>query len=70
MSVLWLFKQSIHLEAHRFQDEAKKMGLTDKRLIKFILKKMYTRESFIGTFTRGGLSHKNLILSLLAWSGD
>jgi len=59
-----------HLEAHKFQNEAKHQGLQDKRLLRYVLKKMYTRENFIGTLTRGGLSHKNLIISLLEWSID
>jgi hypothetical protein len=40
---------SLHLKAHRFQNEAKQKGLLDKQLL------------------RGGLSHKNLIESLLEW---
>jgi len=58
---------SLHLKAHRFQNEAKQEGLQDKQLLRYVLKKMFTRENFIGTLTRGGLSHKNLILSLLEW---
>lgn len=58
---------SLHLKAHRFQNEAKQKGLRDKKLLRFVLKKMFKRENFVGTLTRGGLSHKNLIISLLEW---
>ncbi|MCJ7651914.1 MAG: MBL fold metallo-hydrolase [Candidatus Lokiarchaeota archaeon] len=59
---------SLHREAHRFQNEAKEQGLNDKQIIRHVLKKMFTRENFVGKLTRGGLSNKNLILSLLEWS--
>ncbi len=58
---------SLHRKAHRFQSEAKENGLLDKQILRYILKKMYTRENFIGNLTKGGLSHKNLIISLLEW---
>ena len=60
----------MHLKVHKFQAEAKEKGLSDKRLLKYILKALFTRENFIGTLTRGGLSHKNLIISLLEWPID
>jgi len=60
----------LHLKAHRFQNEAKKKGLQDKQLLRYVLKKMFKRENFVGTLTRGGLSHKNLIESLLEWPLD
>ena len=58
---------SLHLKAHRFQNKAKQKGLLDKQLLRYVLKKMFKRENFVGTLTRGGLSNKNLILSLLEW---
>jgi len=61
---------SLHLKAHRFQNEAKQKGLLDKQLLRYVLKKMFKRENFVGTLTRGGLSNKNLILSLLEWPID
>jgi glyoxylase-like metal-dependent hydrolase (beta-lactamase superfamily II) len=61
---------SLHLKAHRFQNEAKEKGLQDKRLLRYVLKNMFKRENFVGTLTRGGLSHKNLIESLLEWPID
>jgi len=61
---------SLHLNAHRFQHEAIQKGLLDKQLIRYVLKKMFRRENFVGVLTRGGLSNKNLILSLLEWPVD
>jgi glyoxylase-like metal-dependent hydrolase (beta-lactamase superfamily II) len=61
---------SLHLEAHKFQKEAEQKGLRDKQLLRYVLKKMFIRENLVGTLTRGGLSHKNLILSLLEWPTD
>lgn len=60
----------LHLNAHKYKEEAEQQGFQDKRILKYILKKMFTRENFIGTLTRGGLSHKNLIISLLDWPID
>jgi len=60
----------LHLKAHRFQNEAKQKGLRDKQLLRYVLKKMFKRENFVGILTRGGLSHKNLIESLLKWPLD
>ena len=62
--------KALHLKAHRFQNEALQKGLQDKRLVRYVLKKMFTRENFVGTLTRGGLSNRNLILSLLEWPAD
>ena len=59
--------KSLHLKAHRFQNEGKLKGLRDKQLLRYVLKKMFKRENFVGTLTRGGLSLKNLIISLLEW---
>ena len=61
---------SLHLNAHRFQNEAKQKGLLNKQLLRYVLKKMFKRENFVGILTRGGLSSKNLILSLLEWPMD
>jgi glyoxylase-like metal-dependent hydrolase (beta-lactamase superfamily II) len=61
---------SLHFAAHKLKNEAQEKGLHNKQQINYILKKMYARESFVGKITRGGLSNKNLILSLLEWSID
>jgi glyoxylase-like metal-dependent hydrolase (beta-lactamase superfamily II) len=58
---------SLHLNAHRFQNEAKQKGLLGKQLLRYVLRKMFRRENFVGVLTRGGLSNKNLIASLLEW---
>jgi len=60
----------LHQKAHNFKKEAMRQGLQEKRVVRYVLKKMFTRENFVGTFTRGGLSHKNLIISLLEWPID
>ena len=61
---------SLHLKSHGFKKEAIQKGLSDKQLLRYVLKKVFTRENFIGTLTRGGLSSENLIISLLEWSTD
>ena len=61
---------SLHLKAHEFQIQAKQNGLQGKRLLRYVLKKMFTQENFVGTLTRGGLSNNNLIISLLEWPID
>ncbi|MFX0076022.1 MAG: MBL fold metallo-hydrolase [Candidatus Hermodarchaeota archaeon] len=62
--------QSLHLKAHRFYKEAKRTGMRENEFLKYVIKNMFQRESFISKLTRGGLSNKNLILSLLEWSID
>ena len=57
----------LHLQAHEYQKEALARGHSEKKIIKFIVKKVFGGESFIGKFTREDLSNKNLILSLLEW---
>lgn len=61
---------SLHLNAHRFQNEAKQKGLLGKQLLRYVVRKMFRRENFLGVLTRGGLSNKNLIASLLEWPMD
>ena len=61
---------SLHLKAHKFQIQAKQTGLQGKRLLRYVLKNMFIQENFVGTLTRGGLSNKNLIMSLLEWPID
>ncbi len=60
----------LHLKVYKFQAEAREKGLTNKRLLRYIVKALFTRENFLGTLTRGGISHKNLIISLLEWPID
>jgi len=60
--------EKLHEMAFKFQKEAKDKGLDGKRVIRYIVRKIFNKESFIGKFTRGGLSNQNLIISLLKWS--
>ena len=59
--------ERLHELAFKFQKEAKDKGYADKRLLRYIVRKMFNKESFVGKFTRGGLSNENLIISLLEW---
>ncbi|MBA7478045.1 hypothetical protein ES707_13460 [subsurface metagenome] len=61
---------SLHLKAHRFQEEGLKKRLLGKQLLRYVIKKMFKQENFVGILTRRGLSHKNLIASLLEWPID
>ena len=62
--------KNMHINAHKLKAEAEERKLSNKQVLRYILKKTFKRESFIGTLTRGGLSHKNLIISLLEWPID
>jgi glyoxylase-like metal-dependent hydrolase (beta-lactamase superfamily II) len=62
--------KNMHIKAHKLKAEAEENKLSNKQVLRYILKKTFKRESFIGTLTRGGLSHKNLIISLLEWPLD
>ena len=57
----------LHEKAFKYKEEAIQKGYSGKSLYRFIVHKMFGKESFIGQFTRGDLSIKNLILSLLEW---
>ena len=57
----------LHEKAFKFKEEAIQQGYSGKSLYRFIVRKMFGKESFIGQFTRGDLSIQNLILSLLEW---
>ncbi|TFG18693.1 MAG: hypothetical protein EU533_07485 [Promethearchaeota archaeon] len=59
--------RKLHQEAHKYKKLGMQKGLKDLKLLRFIIRKMFNKESFIGTFTRGDLSIKNLITSLLDW---
>jgi ribonuclease/clavin/mitogillin len=59
--------ERLHKMAFKYQKEAEDKSYTDKRMLRYITRKMFKRESFIGQLTRGGLSSQNLILSLLEW---
>jgi ribonuclease/clavin/mitogillin len=57
----------LHEKAFKYKEVAIQQGYSGKSLYRFIVRKMFGKESFIGQFTRGDLSTKNLILSLLEW---
>ena len=57
----------LHKKAFNYKEEAIKQGYSGKSLYRYIIRKMFGKESFIGQFTRGDLSIQNLILSLLEW---
>ena len=59
--------EKLHNDAHQYKNGAINNGVSEKRIVKYVLKKMFGKESFIGQFSRGGVSIKNLILSLLDW---
>lgn len=59
--------EKLHVMAFKYCKEAEDKGYSDKRLLKYIVRKMFNKESFVGKFTRGGLSNQNLIISLLEW---
>ena len=59
--------EHLHEGAHRYLKEGQEKGLKKRKLMKFLLKEMFGGESFVGKFTRGDLSSKNLIQSLLEW---
>ena len=57
----------IHQSAHKYKKLAEQKGLNEIRTLRFITRRIFGKESFIGTFTRGDLSIKNLVISLLEW---
>jgi ribonuclease/clavin/mitogillin len=59
--------ENLHTKAFKFYKEAQKLGYNNKRLLRYITRKIFGKESFVGKLTRGGLSHQNLIISLLDW---
>jgi hypothetical protein len=55
---------------HEINKEFLKGKLSEKQIVRRILKRVLGKESFVGQMTRGALSRKNLITSLLNWSSD
>jgi len=62
--------ENLHEKVFNYKEEAIKQGYNNKRLLKYILRKIFGKESFTGQFTRGDLSNQNLIISLLDWALD
>jgi ribonuclease/clavin/mitogillin len=59
--------EKLHKMAFIYQKEAEDKSFNDKRILRYIMRKMFNKESFIGQLTKGGLSNQNLIISLLEW---
>jgi glyoxylase-like metal-dependent hydrolase (beta-lactamase superfamily II) len=59
--------QELHLKVHEIYNSLPKKKYSEIQIIRKILKRIYGKESFIGQMTRGALSRKNLIGSLLNW---
>jgi glyoxylase-like metal-dependent hydrolase (beta-lactamase superfamily II) len=57
----------LHKMTFQYRKEAEDKGYADKRLLRYIVRKLFKKESFVGKLTRGGLSNQNLIISLLKW---
>jgi glyoxylase-like metal-dependent hydrolase (beta-lactamase superfamily II) len=62
--------EQMHKEVHEYYKDFLKEEYSEKQMIKKIMKKKYGKESFVGQMTRGALSRKNLIISLLNWPID
>ena len=62
--------EQMHEVVHEYYKNFLKNEYSEKQMIKKIMKKMFGNESFVGQMTRGALSRKNLIISLLNWPID
>lgn len=60
--------QELHQKVHEIYDKLPQNKYSEIQIIRKILKRIYGKESFIGQMTRGALSRKNLISSLLNWT--
>jgi glyoxylase-like metal-dependent hydrolase (beta-lactamase superfamily II) len=58
----------LHSQAHQTYRKFLNKGYSEKQIVRKIVKHLYGKESFIGQMTRGALSRKNLIISLLKWT--
>ncbi|MFX0080687.1 MAG: MBL fold metallo-hydrolase [Candidatus Hodarchaeota archaeon] len=59
-----------HKQVYEVYKTLPKNLYSKKQIIRKVLKQVYGKESFIGQMTRGALSRKNLIVSLLDWPID
>ncbi|MFX0000180.1 MAG: MBL fold metallo-hydrolase [Candidatus Hodarchaeota archaeon] len=59
--------EKLHTKVHEIYKRLQSEGLSGKKLIKKIVRKLFGRESVIGQLTQGDLSRENLIISLLKW---
>jgi len=62
--------KDLHSKVHEINKEFLKGELSEKQIVRRLLKRVFGKESFVGQMTRGALSRKNLITSLLNWSSD
>lgn len=62
--------KDLHSKVHEINKEFLKRELSEKQIVRRLLKRVFGKESFVGQMTRGALSRKNLITSLLNWSSD
>jgi glyoxylase-like metal-dependent hydrolase (beta-lactamase superfamily II) len=62
--------RQMHAKVHDSYKSILKNGISEKQILRRLLKKVFEKESFIGQMTRGALSRKNLIISLLEWQDD
>ena len=60
--------KELHLKVHEINGEFPKNRYSEIQTVRKILKLIYGKESFIGQMTRGALSRKNFISSLLKWA--
>jgi ribonuclease/clavin/mitogillin len=59
--------KDLHIKVHEIFKELLVMNLSKKQIERKLLKEIFEKESFIGQMTRGALSRRNLINSLLNW---
>lgn len=60
--------KNLHLKVHNMLRDIPTNKLSEKQIVRKLLKQIFGKESFIGEMTRGALSRKNLIRSLLKWA--
>lgn len=59
--------EKLNIKVHNYNKQFQEEGISGKKLIRKILKKLFGRESIISQLTQGDLSRENLIISLLKW---
>ncbi|MFW9896217.1 MAG: MBL fold metallo-hydrolase [Candidatus Thorarchaeota archaeon] len=60
--------ETLHSKVHEISKQFFSIALSEKQIARKLLKQLFGKESLIGQMTRGALSRKNLIISLLKWS--
>ncbi|MFW9822798.1 MAG: MBL fold metallo-hydrolase [Candidatus Thorarchaeota archaeon] len=59
--------ETLHSKVHEISKQFVDSGLSEKQIARKLLKRVFGKESLVGQMTRGALSRKNLIISLLRW---